>query len=307
MNLLTSISQPKAEYLFRPSQIIQRLSCQWAKDVPEYLEVKLPSGLPIRINPRESIGSCIWRVGIFELHVSEAIYRLLEPGEWAVDVGANIGHMSAIMAQRVGTSGKVLAFEPQPRVLQELHYNVALWAKNPNLATILVYPVALSDSSREGLLGLPAELNKNGGLASVVTAETDKTKFADSVSITLEKFDAVVPANKPIGLLKIDVEGHELAVLNGATEHVRNGFIRDIVFEEYKTYPNATTDFLESNGYTVYYLSAKLFGLAIGSVKENYNFPYYTAPTYLATRDPARLTKRLSKKGWAILRTRYKK
>jgi FkbM family methyltransferase len=48
--------------------------------------------------------------------MSEPIARPLDPGELAVDAGAKIGYVSALMASRVGTDGEVIALEPQPRL-----------------------------------------------------------------------------------------------------------------------------------------------------------------------------------------------
>ena len=58
--------------------------------------VHLPWGLQLRIDPRESIGSAVWRLGLYDLAVSETLWRLTSPGDLTVDVGANIGHMTSI-------------------------------------------------------------------------------------------------------------------------------------------------------------------------------------------------------------------
>ena len=74
----------------------------------------MPWGLQMQIRPNDYIGSCIWGRGIYDLGVSEAIWRLLDKDDLAIDVGANIGHMTGIMARRVGPKGAVIAFEPHP-------------------------------------------------------------------------------------------------------------------------------------------------------------------------------------------------
>ena len=59
-----------------------------------------------------------------DLAVSEALWRLLDPGALALDVGANIGFMTNLMAWRSGPCGRVLAFEPHPEVFRSLAENV---------------------------------------------------------------------------------------------------------------------------------------------------------------------------------------
>ena len=55
----------------------------------------------------------------FDLISCEAIWRLLDEGELALDVGANIGYMTSLMAARLGKNGRVIAFEPHPVLFQE--------------------------------------------------------------------------------------------------------------------------------------------------------------------------------------------
>ncbi len=55
-----------------------------------------------------------------------------------------------------------------------------------------------------------------------------------------------------IGFLKLDVEGHELQLLEGAQNLIASGNIRDILFEEFGTPPTPLSQFLEDNGYTLY-------------------------------------------------------
>jgi hypothetical protein len=52
--------------------------------------------------------------GTHSMEVVHALRHLLEPGDIFVDVGANIGYLSAVAADRVGPSGRVVAFEPVP-------------------------------------------------------------------------------------------------------------------------------------------------------------------------------------------------
>ena len=133
MKLLRIFSKP--EYLLRPAQIVRRLvrslSGHGAME-----KVVLPWGLSIRVSPNEVIGASIWKSGLFELGVSECLWRLLDAGETALDVGANIGYMTCLLARRAGVGGKVIALEPHPQIFTELDDNVAGWTSNPEVAEI---------------------------------------------------------------------------------------------------------------------------------------------------------------------------
>jgi hypothetical protein len=100
----------KPEYIFQPFRIIKRLRFRPIGRV----SALLANGTPIVVNTNEDIGRLIATLGIYDLVVSEAITRLLDPGDVAVDAGANIGYMSAIMAEQVGPDGRVMSFEPNP-------------------------------------------------------------------------------------------------------------------------------------------------------------------------------------------------
>ena len=69
------------------------------------------------MNPKETIGRAILRLGVYDLCVSESICRLLDPGESAIDVGANLGYMTSLMAAKAGKCGSVESFEPHPDLM----------------------------------------------------------------------------------------------------------------------------------------------------------------------------------------------
>jgi hypothetical protein len=115
----------------------------------------LPWGIKIRIFSGEAIGHAIWTTGLYDLSVTEMLWRLIDPGDIAIDVGANIGYMSSVMMQRVGPAGKVLSFEPHPELYQRLADNVKLWKEFFPKTHIQVEELALSDYSGGGFLIFP--------------------------------------------------------------------------------------------------------------------------------------------------------
>lgn len=97
----------RPKFVLRPAQIGRRLACELPSTKETYKTVRLPWGLPIRVRPAESIGAVIRHRGVHDLPVCELISRLIEPGELAVDAGANIGQMTGLMAVTAGPRGKV--------------------------------------------------------------------------------------------------------------------------------------------------------------------------------------------------------
>src|SRR5579871_3974155 len=98
-NILNYFKRP--EYVFRPRQALLRFR-RFGKPAQAKEVVELPWGAPVTVHPRENVGSDIYHYGIFDRIVPEAIYRLAEEGEWAMEVGANIGQNCSLMAYRTG-------------------------------------------------------------------------------------------------------------------------------------------------------------------------------------------------------------
>ena len=296
MDILASLKKP--EYVFRPLQIFRRLSREFGK-TPEAANVRLPWGLDLLVSPAETIGSCVWRVGIYDLCVSESLWRLLEPGETALDIGANIGHMTGLMARRLGRHGKILAFEPHPGLFKELQGNVSRWQQCCRLPVVELVR-AVSSKGGQGVLHVPREFNTNHGLASLTQpAESDVLGYEVPL-VTLDE----LPGIAKIGAMKLDVEGHELDVLKGAQQMIARKAIRDIIFEEHAATPTPVTDFLEAHGYAVFHLDVTTLRPRIAPIGKSRPAGRQDAPNLLATLEPKRAETLLSKIGWQVLRNR---
>jgi len=169
----------KPEYLWRPSQILRRVSYQPSDDPAS---LRLPWKCRISACPGEIIGHSIATQGIYDLPVTEAIIRLSDAGDTALDVGANIGYMTLVLALAVGQQGRVICFEPNTDVLPRLHANVDSWS-SLHIAPIEIRTAALSNRNGEGCLGFPAGYGKNCGLASLEMED-------GSIPVKLSRLDA---------------------------------------------------------------------------------------------------------------------
>jgi FkbM family methyltransferase len=302
MNILDRLNRP--EYIFRPTQIYKRLSRSKNKQTNQFENVSLPWDVDITIRPNEVIGRSIWIMGIYDLSVTEVLWRLIDLGESAVDVGANIGYLASLMAHRVGDQGKVYCFEPHPEIYQELSHNCEQWRQASRLQSIEVYQIALSNQSGEGTLITSDYFKHNRGTATLAaTLSTNKPKTVEAAKhkVTISTLDEIIPKKEFIGVLKIDVEGHELEVLRGAKQLISEDKIRDIIFEDNRRYPTDVSQFLIDKDYTIFKIIKGFRKPLLLSLSDNHQIQSWESQSYLATKDVNRAKNRLSGQGWYSL------
>ena len=99
----------KPWYFHRPGQLLRRLWSGLVGLPSAPVVVLLPWGVELEVDPRETIGRAIWTTGIYDLAVSETLFRLTRSGDLVVDAGANIGYMSGLLAVRAGVTGRARA------------------------------------------------------------------------------------------------------------------------------------------------------------------------------------------------------
>jgi FkbM family methyltransferase len=145
-------------------------------------------------------------------HSEEPEYDLLEslvgPGDWAIDIGANVGHYTLRLSRLVGSDGRVLAFEPIPRTFALLTANV----RSTGAENVTLLNVGASDRLR--LVGMQVPIQ--GGRKNFYQAHISNQSGAAHSTLVIPLDVLRWPAS--VRLVKIDTEGHELAVLAGMTE-----------------------------------------------------------------------------------------
>jgi FkbM family methyltransferase len=298
---LNALRQPY--YVWRPSQIVRRLRFEFLQSKERPSSIELPWGLRISCRSDEKIGYSLHTTGVFDLTVTELIYRMVSSGDAVADVGANLGYMTSLMAALSGPIGVVYAFEPHPKIFAELKTHVAEWSRMPRIASIRIFQMALSDQGGNAWLREPVEgLEKNSGLASLAHMERSGGK---AILVKTERLDAVASLEyaKP-RVLKVDVEGHELAVLKGAEGLLKSKTVRDVIFEEFSPYPASSHQFLEELGYMVFHVEPHLFRPQLCRTTPGYKYQNNSAPNYLATIDPGRATAKFRAPGWRCLRVK---
>lgn len=152
----------------------------------------------------------------------KALLRRLRPIRTAIDVGANIGAYTFFLAK---LCSRVVALEPDPRSWNILARNISL----NRIDNVMVIPYAASSSYRKVILEL-----RDSGTTRIIhgNAEKDIPLRGNVLLVTAVPLDEVIRllALRDVDFVKIDVEGHEVQVLKGATKLLK--VMRPIVLVE---------------------------------------------------------------------------
>ncbi len=287
----------KPEYILRPHQVGRRL---WREVVDGRANgtkiVRLPWGLDIAVDAGEAIGCSLYLRALYEIAVTEALWRLVRPGDSVVDGGANIGYMTSILALRVGPRGKVYCFEPHPEIFRGLQQNVRSWENSQRCGSFLLHQAALGDRGSMGVLRIPDHFVENQGTSWI---QADESCEGRSVNVRIMALDDVVPEGETIGVVKLDVQGYELTALKGMERILRERRVRNVIFEEEGAYPAATHRFLQEMGYENFGLEHHFSGVqCVPGKRPHYDPINGPAPNYVATVEPKQTMAQLQKGFW---------
>jgi len=137
-----------------------------------------------------------------------AMRALVRPGDVVADIGANKGAYLYWLRHTVGASGKVFAFEPQPKLARYLR---DIGAKL-NWANVQVNEVALSETTGTAKLHVPGD----GESPEASLENSIENVSGHTYECQIDTLDHQLKAAGRVSFLKIDVEGHELAMFRGA-------------------------------------------------------------------------------------------
>jgi FkbM family methyltransferase len=159
-----------------------------------------------------------------ELEHKIMLERFLKPGMNVLDIGANIGYYALMELELIGPSGRLVAVEPSPSNVELLRRNLAL----NNYSDIEVHQVAISDQSGVKQFFLSEMSNLN-------TFHDNGTGLLHLSGKTVDVRTATVPeimSGRRLDLIRMDVEGHEVEVINGLLPAIERGEISPtIIFE----------------------------------------------------------------------------
>lgn len=199
----------------------------------------------VRVLPRFRAVSEVYEPEVWRLLMNE-----VREGDVVADVGAYIGLYAVALARRVGPTGRVLAFEPEPTNFAALRAHVEL---NGLTGTVRLFPVAVGQS--EGRVAFSA-----GSSQSCLGDGPGRRIEVDSL-----RLDSIV-RDGPVDILKIDVEGFEEHVLRGSATLLADSRRRPrVIFVEVHPYAwqragtstESLLGFLRGHGYRPSHLDGR--------------------------------------------------
>ena len=168
-------------------------------------------GLTVYLNPGDRIITDeILKHGTWEPLESMLFLDAVRPGDTVIDVGANVGYYTLLAARRVGSRGKVIAFEPDPESFALLQRNV----EANGFTNVVVEQKALSNS--RGRVQLFLDHENRGDNRIYPAAQT-----RDSVEVAAIPLDEYLPADSPVNFIKIDTQGAEGVITEGMLQTLR--------------------------------------------------------------------------------------
>jgi FkbM family methyltransferase len=229
----------------------------------ERVEVALPTGGRMIINPRDYVSYHIYMLGLYEGETVRLLLSKLQPGDTFFDIGGHFGQYAVSAGIKVGPAGRVYTFEPGPVQVEYLRRNIEINA----LANVTVANLALSDAPGE--LGLHVPSLVDIGKSQLVDPQAD-----GAVRVPVTTLDAYCEENAidRIDVMKVDVEGAELGVFRGAKRVMRDFPPKavfyesvDVLCEAFDHTPAEMHAFLEDCGYKIHTIrNGKLVSVGAG-------------------------------------------
>ena len=216
----------------------------WRRIVRRPVEVRVPAGWRLLFPSWSTLAGVTVATGLHEPSEQLFVVAYLRPDDGVIDVGANVG-IYAVACAALG--GRVLAFEPSTAARLALLDNTRL---NDVADRVRIYEVAVGDCN--GRLPMTTSLDAQNHLvhqdhgAGGEGQEIVEVRTLDSLRTEMDDW----LASRPVALLKIDAEGHDLQVLHGATTLI--GSHRPVILVETWPGDTAVRAFLASAGYRVH-------------------------------------------------------
>jgi len=206
-------------------------------------------GNKMYVNTEDTIGRILLIDRVMEIYTTKLFEKMIKKNMTVIDIGAHIGYFTLLLAKLVGTNGTVYAFEPEPSTYRFLCKNI----KINGYANIIPIQKAVSNRCGENRLWI----NKIDSLASSFSRENpllflennsvvEGNIFSLEVeTVTLDGFFEQNTRSKKIDFMKIDVEGAEGRVIEGAKNILRDNDLKIIMEFRPRTLRNLGTDPME--------------------------------------------------------------
>ena len=202
--------------------------------------------------------------GRYEEENLEVLLSFVESNTVFLDIGANLGFFSLQIGRRITRHGKVLAFEPHPRLIELFRRSAFL---NGLSHAITCFPFGLSSTDASVEFKYP--IGHLGGGSLLHSSDTAVTIVKSEV----KRLDSALAQDFSCDLVKIDVEGHEIDVLRGMTRVIEKSPRIKILFEKLSTDVGtelALEGFFQDVGFELYTVhgDSSLRPLSVGHLKD---------------------------------------
>lgn len=234
---------------------------------------RLRDGSNILVRLDDYVGRAIYYFGDLDPKITWVCKKLLRPGDIVLDVGANCGLVTLYASKLVGATGHVHAFEPQPDLAELIQKSVGIGG----CSQVSVHNIALSENDGFMNMVIPTD---NSGAASL----SRQTAFPSKMIQVQVRRTADYLSGLNLGavrLMKLDVEGHEEAVLQGARDFFRDRGPDVIVFESNNSsvfkdsksiLEQPTVRLLESIGYIIFEIPKLKFRMRLRKLDRETNY-----------------------------------
>ena len=216
-------------------------------DLFESVALTFAPGINLTLEPKDVGHKALAFCGFYELELTSQITKIAKKGGMLVDVGANYGYFSCLWAAS-NPENRVISFEASPRNVSHLRENID---RNHLEDRVDVYEIALGKESGNLPFSFMSDEQTGWGGLSL----KDEMNTINVSVITLDEFWSN-SADLTIDVLKIDTEGADTWVLEGASQLLKEKRIKHIFFEENKVRMSAlgissetVKDLLMSCGY----------------------------------------------------------
>lgn len=215
-------------------------------------------GSKMYIDSRDTtVGASLLKWGFFEKYETKLFKKSIKRGMVVLDIGANIGYYTLLAARLVGYEGKVFAFEPDPYNYSLLRNNIEANRYNN------VIPVQKAISNKSGKIKLFLDKSNLGAHSLSQANVPDRGASITVEVISLDEFFKNTDCK--IDVIKMDVQGSEMEVLQGMTNIMNKNDNLKIIAEFWpvgiQNYGSSPTEFLNKlieHGFTLYQIGQRI-------------------------------------------------
>ncbi len=225
---------------------------------------RMVNGLCIEVEPNDYHGRVLYLFGTNDPKVHTTAQALLRPGDRFLDIGANYSSIGLLAADKVGSTGQVHLFEPQPEICR----CVAAAIAQAGLTNVQLHPVALMDCDSEMKIARPRD---HSGMATLIEYSDQSNWDSQIVPVrNIATYVAPLIGDNPFGV-KIDIEGAEPYLMPWLFKQPN---LRFLIFEAVHN-QQQLWDFVQAAKLTLYGLSRQMLTLQIQQIESFEQMKFY--------------------------------